>query len=108
MADLPKKYEKIIDDTMDKDILYFKEHPEATEYERDLVDGEFFPIRYPPGTRVRVVQMVPGLRQRQVLSDDFTFYPNAASYQASPEVVAKYLGVSSYGGKKRLKRRKRP
>lgn len=100
----PKKYEAIIDSVMDMDKAYFKEHPEATEYEREIIPGEFFPKHYPPGTKVRVVQLMPGMRQRQALSEEVRLHPEAVPGRDFPPEMEMQFPRS---GKKRLKRRKR-
>lgn len=103
----PKKYQKAVDHASDLDRKYFKANPDAKSYVRDLIAGEFFPMLYPPDTQVRVYQVFPGVRQRQALSDDVTFHPDAAQYQHTPESIKQLLAEKPINSKKRMKRRRR-
>ena len=49
------------------DRAYFTAHPAATVLVRRPVRGEFPTLDLPPGTMVRVRQLGPGLRQRELL-----------------------------------------
>jgi hypothetical protein len=49
------------------DRAYFSAHPAACELVRRPVRGEFSELEPPPGSLVRVCQLGPGLRTRELL-----------------------------------------
>lgn len=61
----PPRFTQIIEAVSEKDARYFEQNPEATEYWRDYVPGEFWPMALPTSTRVEVVQVQPGVRVRR-------------------------------------------
>jgi hypothetical protein len=57
------------DPSQNADYLFFRDHPQTTEYERDLIPGETFePI--PAGTRVLVKQIGAAGRARAFVAPD--------------------------------------
>ncbi len=62
---LPEPAGSIVEAVTDRDRVYFERHPGALSYVRPYVPGEL-PGTCPPGTLVRVIQIMPGVRVRQV------------------------------------------
>ncbi len=58
---LPEPSSAIVEAVTAQDRVYFEQHPGALSY----VPGEL-PGTCPPGTLVRVIQIMPGVRVRQV------------------------------------------
>lgn len=66
-AVVPEPWSTIIDARCAADAFYFETHPEITEFRRPADPGEFWPAQAPDGALVRVVQLWPGARVRQVV-----------------------------------------
>ncbi len=62
---LPEPSGAIVEAVTAQDRRYFEQHPGALSYVRPYVPGEL-PGTCPPGTLVRVIQIMPGVRVRQV------------------------------------------
>lgn len=60
----PARYQRALDRASDQDRLYFAAHPDAGEYVRRYRPGEFFPLLPHNVRRVRVQQVMPGVRLR--------------------------------------------
>lgn len=63
----PPRYQRALDRASDMDRLYFTAHPDAGEYIRRYRPGEFFPLLPDNVRRVRVSQIMPGVRLRSPL-----------------------------------------
>lgn len=63
---LPERFGQIIEAVGQRDRKYFEENPTATSYTRLYVPGEFYPY-HPKGDWVRVHQIKPGVRLRELL-----------------------------------------
>jgi len=65
--DRPARYQRALDQASDQDRRYFAAHPDAGEYIRRYRPGEFFPLLPDNVRRVRVQQVMPGVRLRSPL-----------------------------------------
>ncbi len=63
----PTRYQRALDRASDQDRLYFQAHPDADEYIRRYRPGEFFPLLPDNVRRVRVQQIMSGVRLRSPL-----------------------------------------
>ena len=62
---VPQPYSAIIDLCAARDRETFEDNPELTQFQRDMVAGEFWPHEFPAGSQVRVTYVAPGLRLRE-------------------------------------------
>ncbi len=61
----PKVTDKLMAQVSKRDRCYFEKHPDAKEYKRPYVFGEFWPDLPPQqGQWVIVTQLLPGVRTR--------------------------------------------
>jgi hypothetical protein len=62
----PEPYSSIIDQVCEDDGRYFLLHPYETTYARPVVQFEFYPLEFAPGTQVVVRRLGPRQRSRRI------------------------------------------
>jgi hypothetical protein len=62
----PEPYGSILDQVCEEDRRYFLFHPYETTYARPVVQFEFYPLEFAPGTQVVVRLLGPGRRSRRI------------------------------------------
>src|SRR4051812_4335222 len=82
-ADVPEPFGSIVDRVNEQDREWFAERPFADERFRKYVDGEFWPMRYREGSRVKVRLLAPGIRSRQIIG------PEIEPFDADEAAVAR-------------------
>lgn len=66
MLRTPEPFASLIDALMERDRVWFEQHPDAEFYRRAFVPGELHPLEDPPaGSWMIVVRLGPGLRMRR-------------------------------------------
>jgi hypothetical protein len=65
-ADKSQCVPRAIDAAMERDQQFFAQHPDRSEYIREIIPNELWPLETPPVSAgfIRVVQIRPGIRVR--------------------------------------------
>ena len=68
VSSYPTSYDQAVRAASAADREWFARHPSAERYVRDIVPGEFWPLRYPDHARVAVAKLPDGRRLRHSLA----------------------------------------
>jgi hypothetical protein len=60
----PRRFRRIHERVLEKDLDYFRRHPGETAYTRPYVPGELWPVALTDVAAVRVLLLRPGYRAR--------------------------------------------